>query len=66
MARKKISYTEARESISAIIQKIENEELDVDELSEQLRKASGLIKICEDKLSHAESEVDKILKNMGE
>ena len=66
MAKKKISYREAINEIEETIAAIENEELDVDELSEKVKRVSELLVICKDKLHNTEKEVEKILKDMGE
>ena len=59
MATKKISYKEAITEIEDILEKIENDELDVDELSEKVKQVSSLIKICKEKLQKTEEEVEK-------
>ena len=41
--------------------RIENEELDVDVLLEEVRKAATLIKFCKDKLQKTNIEIQKIL-----
>ncbi len=64
MSKKKISYNEAIHEIENILNQIENEEPDIDELSENVKKVSGLIKICKEKLFKAEEEVEKILKEI--
>ena len=64
MAQKKISYKEAISEIEEILQKIENQELDVDELSDKVKRVYYLIKICKDKLHSTEKEVEKILAEM--
>ncbi len=66
MARKKITYTEAINEIEATIAMIENEELDVDHLSEKVKRISELLKICKEKLTGTEKEVEKILKEIDE
>lgn len=66
MATKKVTYKEAILEIEDILKKIENEELDVDELSEQVSRVSVLIGICKDKLHKTEAEVEKILNDMNE
>ncbi|HDR88775.1 MAG TPA: exodeoxyribonuclease VII small subunit [Bacteroidetes bacterium] len=65
-ARKEISYSEAIGEIEEILTRIENEELDVDELSLKVKRVASLIRICRDKLGKTEAEVDKILKEMDE
>ena len=66
MATKKVTYKEAITEIEEILEKIESEELDVDELSEQVSRVTALIAVCKDKLHKTEAEVEKILKEMNE
>ena len=64
MADKKIKFKEAIKELEDILQKIESGELDVDELSGKVKRASELIKVCQDKLRDTENEVDKIIEDM--
>lgn len=64
MAKKEISYQEAINQIEDILGKIENEELDVDELAKNVKKVSELIKFCRDKLHKTEADVEKIIQEM--
>ncbi len=64
MAKQTKKYSEAFAEIQTIIMKIENQELDIDELSENLKKVSALLKICKDKLHETEQEVQNILDTM--
>jgi exodeoxyribonuclease VII small subunit len=64
MSKKKLSYKEAVAEIEEILAKIENEELDVNMLSENVKRVSALIKFCKDKLRATEEEVNKILKDI--
>ncbi len=66
MAKKDISYKDAITEIEAIIEKIEKEELDVDELTKNVKRVSQLIKICRSKLTETEEEVEKIIKGIDE
>ena len=66
MSTKKVTYKEAVEEIEEILQKIENEEFDVDELAEKVKRVSALLKICKDKLLRTNEQVDQILKEMEE
>ncbi|MFV0483999.1 MAG: exodeoxyribonuclease VII small subunit [Bacteroidales bacterium] len=61
-----ISYSEALDKIEAILEQIENGELDVDQIAEQVKNASNLFKICQSKLKGAQEEVEKILKEMNQ
>ena len=65
MAKKEeFSYQDAITEIESILEKMENEELDVDILSFQIKRASQLIKLCREKLHKSEQEVEKILDEM--
>lgn len=64
MAAKKISYNEAMLEIEEILEKIENEELDVDELAEKVKRVSTLLKTCKDKLHKTNEQVEQVLKEM--
>jgi len=66
MTSKTISYKEAVAEIEDILEKIENEELDVEDLTEKVKRVSLLIKLCKEKLHNTEQEVEKILKEMEE
>ena len=59
-----ISYTDAFEELQAIVTEIEQGEISVDELSEKVKRASYLIKICKSKLATTEEDVNKILKEL--
>ena len=64
MATKKVSYNEAMAEIEEILEKIENAELDVDELAEKVKRVSTLLKTCKDKLTKTNDQVEQILKEM--
>ena len=62
--KKTISYNEAMAEVEEILEKIENEELDVDDLAEKVKRVSVLLKICKDKLFKTNEQVEQILKEM--
>jgi exodeoxyribonuclease VII small subunit len=64
MKTNEISYNQAIGEIESILKKIEEQELDVDELAGKLKRVTELIKICKNKLHNAEAEVEKILKEI--
>ena len=66
MATKKVSYQEAVAEIEEILGQIENNELDVDELAEKVKRVSVLLKMCKDKLQKTNEQVEQILKEMEE
>ena len=65
MEEKKWSYKESMAEIEEIVAKLENNQLDIDELSEKVKRVSELITYCKSKLHETEEEVDKILKSIA-
>lgn len=61
MAKKEQTYGEAMLELQEIMNRIEEEELDVDILLEEVKKAATLIKFCKDKLQKTNTEIQKIL-----
>ncbi len=66
MTKKKLSYNDAIKEIEVILDRMDKEELDVDDLSEQVKRVSELIRLCRSKLRKTEEEVEKILGEMDE
>jgi len=60
------TYTEAYEELQNLVELLENAEISVDELSEKVKLAAELIKICETKLVSTETEVGKIIQALSE
>jgi exodeoxyribonuclease VII small subunit len=58
------NYTEAFEELQTIIREIEDGDISVDKLSEKVARAAILIRICKDKLSATEGDVNAILKEL--
>ncbi len=63
--KKDIPYTEAILELEEIVSSIENEDVNVDELSVKVKRAAELIKICKAKLHNTEEEVNSILKEIN-
>ena len=62
---KKETYNKAVDKLRAIVEDIERGELDVDVLSEKVKEATRLIKLCKEKLFKADEEVKKILEELS-
>jgi exodeoxyribonuclease VII small subunit len=62
--KKGLSYKEAIQEIEDILQQIENDEPDVDQLSEKVKRLSVLVSWCREKLHNTEEEIEKILKEI--
>ena len=59
--KQEMKYEVAFAELQTIVQKMENDELDIDQMSEQLKRAQELIKLCKDKLTKTDEEIKKIL-----
>ncbi|MBU4334174.1 MAG: exodeoxyribonuclease VII small subunit [Candidatus Omnitrophica bacterium] len=59
-------YSKAIKKLEDIIERIENEEIDVDELSDKVKEAVSLIKACKDKIEKAELEVKKVVDGLDD
>jgi len=66
MAKKELSYSDAINEMETIISKIENQELDIDDLSANVKRVAELLTFCKMKLKNTEEEVQKILKEFEE
>jgi exodeoxyribonuclease VII small subunit len=64
MAKKEFSFSDAVKDIEEILKKIETGNLDVDKLSDEVKRASDLIKQCQNKLRTTEEEINSIFKDM--
>jgi exodeoxyribonuclease VII small subunit len=60
----KPNYSEAFDELQQIVSEIESGEISVDELSEKVKRATFLIRICKTKLASTEEDVNKILKDL--
>ena len=58
---KKMSYTEAISELESIVSEIERGEITIDTLSEKVKRASELIRVCKNKLTSTEEDVNMIL-----
>ena len=64
MTKEKISYSEAFEELQQIVADIENGDISVDVLSEKVKRATVLVRICREKLTRTEEDVTAILKDL--
>jgi exodeoxyribonuclease VII small subunit len=58
------NYVQAFEELKTIVSEIEQGEISVDQLSEKVKRATQLIKICKAKLTATEEDINKILKEL--
>ena len=65
-SRRDVKYQKAMRQLEEIVAKIENEAIDVDELSSKVKEAVSLVKLCKDKIAKAEMEVKKVVDGLEE
>jgi len=58
------TYREAIEELEGIVSQIENEQIDVDILTEKVKRATYLIKLCKTKLRTTEEQVKDVLSEL--
>lgn len=61
-----ISYSDAITELESIVVEIENENISVDILSDKVKRAAELIKICKKALQVTDKEVKQILEELKE
>jgi exodeoxyribonuclease VII small subunit len=61
---RELTYSQALAELEEIISRIESEEVDVDALAEQVKRAAVLIRFCKEKLKSTEEDVKKVLLEM--
>lgn len=57
-----VAYSEAMAEIERILARFRNEEMNVDTLTGEVRRATELIALCKERLHATEEEVKKILE----
>ena len=63
-AEPSLSFREAMDELEGILQRIEGEEIDIDRLAEELRRAAQLLDLCRGKIRKAEVEVTQIVQSL--
>ncbi|HXO19964.1 MAG TPA: exodeoxyribonuclease VII small subunit [Thermoanaerobaculia bacterium] len=58
------SFRDAIDELEAILARIEGEEIDIDRLGEELRRAAYLLELCRSKIRKAEVEVTQIVQTL--
>ncbi len=61
-----ITYAEALAEIEAIVERIESNNSDIDNLTNDVKRVAELLKICKAKLRDTEQEVENILKDFDQ
>lgn len=62
MESKELTYDEATAQIEEILARFRNNEVSIDELTAEVKRATELIALCRSRLVATESELNKILE----
>ena len=60
MAKKELTYAEAMAEIEKILGRLRSEEMNVDGLAAEVKRATELIASCKARLRKAEADVNKV------
>lgn len=63
--KEELTYTEAFGQLQATVKRMEDADISVDDLADHIKQASKLIKICKDKLTKIEQEVNKNIAELS-
>jgi exodeoxyribonuclease VII small subunit len=58
------SFGVAIQELEAILQRIDNDSIDIDRLADELRRATELLELCRGKIRKAEVEVAQIVQKL--
>lgn len=61
-----LRFGEAIEELENTLRRVESEEIDIDDLADELKKAAQLLEICREKIRQAELEVTQIVQALDE
>jgi len=61
---KKVSFGDAIEEVESILARLEGEEIDIDDLSQEVKRAVELVKLCRKKLEKTDSEVRNLVADL--
>ena len=61
-----LRFGQAMERLEGILRRIEDEEIDIDELGERVKEATRLIELCRAKIRKADLEVTQIVQALEE
>jgi len=63
-SKEPLGFGAALEELEEILQRIEGEEIDIDDLAAELKRTAELLDLCRGKLRRAELEVTQIVQSL--
>jgi exodeoxyribonuclease VII small subunit len=64
MTEKKFSYNAAMLEVEQILASLENNSLDVDEMSQKVKRATELLQACKQKLYQTDTEIQAVFEQI--
>jgi exodeoxyribonuclease VII small subunit len=61
-----MTYQEATEELETILRALETDAVDVDDLTARVERSAELIRLCRQKLRHAEASLDRVFDSLDE
>lgn len=61
-----LGYAEAMHELEAILDDLEDDDLDVDVLASKVERASTLIQLCRDRIGAARVQVERVVASLDE
>ncbi|MBR5697496.1 MAG: exodeoxyribonuclease VII small subunit [Prevotella sp.] len=61
MNQEQMKYEEAVTRLEEIVKKMENDELDIDQMAQQLKEAQQLIRLCKDRLTKVDADIKAVM-----
>ncbi len=61
-----LGFRQAMEELEGILERIEGDQIDIDQLARELRRAAQLLDLCRGKIRKAEVEVTQIVQALEE
>ncbi|SMD31939.1 Exodeoxyribonuclease VII small subunit [Reichenbachiella faecimaris] len=63
MSKKKLTYQSAYNELQSICEQLESEEVDVDQITDLVKRANELVKYCQDRLRSIEKDLNTVTKD---
>jgi exodeoxyribonuclease VII small subunit len=61
---REMRFGAAMQELEGILRRVEGEEIDIDELADELKRAAELLELCRAKIRRAEVEVSQIVQTL--
>ena len=61
-----LSFSQAMDELESVLRRIEDDQIDIDQLASELGRAAQLLDVCRKKIRRAEVEVQQIVEQIEE